>query len=169
MTGSVGANSPSRMCRSVPHNPQAATRTTTSRGPGTGSSTVATSTTPTDRMTAALTSPALRRCARSLHRSHGQAAYELVLCYPAGDQHRQARERRAGAQVRPELALARLEADQVDGHGGSVDRRQVHRKEELVPGEDETDQRGRGHAGADDGQDHRPQLAKERRAVDAGR
>ncbi len=40
MIGSDGANSPSRMCRSVPQIPQAATSTTTSRGPGAGSSTL---------------------------------------------------------------------------------------------------------------------------------
>ena len=53
--GSDGANSPSRMCRSVPQMPHAATCTTTSRGPGVGSGTVVTSTSPGAVMTAALT------------------------------------------------------------------------------------------------------------------
>ncbi len=52
-TGSTGANSPWRMCRSVPHSPHAATSTTTSRGPGVGSGTWVTDTLPGASMSAA--------------------------------------------------------------------------------------------------------------------
>ena len=53
--GSDGANSPCRMCRSVPHSPHAATSTTTSPAWGVGSSTVSIPTSPTDLITAAFT------------------------------------------------------------------------------------------------------------------
>src|SRR4051812_6097127 len=55
ITGSVGANSPWRMCRSVPHSPQADTSTTTSRGPAFGSGTSVTSSRPMPVITTAFT------------------------------------------------------------------------------------------------------------------
>src|ERR1022692_3894854 len=118
MIGSDGANSPSRMCRSVPQMPQAATSTTTSRGPGTGSSTVITSTSLTALMTAARTAPppslGFLSCTNRhggspgchsgplLDRAHRQATDQLVLRRPPSQQDRQACDRGGGRQVRYE-------------------------------------------------------------------
>src|ERR671936_132285 len=46
---------------------------------------------------------------------------------------------------------------------------QDEREEELAPGEDEDEQGGRAQAGADHRQDHVPQRAQPRRAVDQRR
>src|SRR5487761_978228 len=97
MMGSVGANSPSRMCRSVPQMPHAATSTTTSRGPGLGSSSVTSSSWSTALITAArmTTSPLASLLGDLLlTRAHGPAAYQLVLRRTPRDEHRKARDGR---------------------------------------------------------------------------
>src|SRR5260370_8365415 len=123
------------MCRSVPHRPHAATSTTTSRGPGAGSSTLVTSTTPGELITAALTltaPPALTASAArafprhppprpgSLDRAHRQSADPLVLRCPAGDARGETGPRGARTQVRPAQAPPSLSAHAATRPGPAI-------------------------------------------------
>src|SRR4051794_16519947 len=82
--------------------------------------------------------------APSLEGAHGQAAHELPLGGPAGEQDREAGQRGGGGQLRPVQALTGDEADEEHRDGGGPERGQVEREEEFVPGEDQADQGGRG-------------------------
>ena len=99
------------MCRSVPQIPHAATSTTTSRGPGVGSSTVSIATLPADLMTRPL----------SLDRAQGQALHELVLGGEAGDEHRQRDDRRRPRTAGPGTGPGWYEADQEHRRGLRLD------------------------------------------------
>src|SRR5580693_8233144 len=77
----------------------------------------------------------------SLDRPHRQTADERALRDPADDDDRDRGDRGRRAQVRDVQALLRDRADQEHRHGRGVGDREVERQEELVPGEDDADQR----------------------------
>src|ERR1043166_6466944 len=93
---------------SVPQMPQASTASTTSFGPGVGSSTLSTLSSFSDSMTTSFM-PAL------FDSTQGEAADELLLSDPSREQHRQARQRRRRGELGVEEAAAADEPDQEDG------------------------------------------------------
>src|SRR5579859_16783 len=115
------------------------------------------------KFTAAMTNPL------SLDRAHGQAAHQRALRDPADDDHRHRGDRRRRAQVRDVEPFLRDGADQEHRHGRRVRDGEVERQEQLVPGEDDADQRGghqaRGHHWHDDLDD----LPDPARAIEPGR
>src|SRR5262245_49505309 len=96
--------------------------------------------------------------ARSLDGSHRQAADQRALCYPAHNDHGNRGDGGRRAQVRDEQPLLGDGADQEHRQGGGVGDGEVDREEELVPGEDHADERGRYQPGRDQGQDHLTDL-----------
>src|SRR6266566_3076727 len=158
----VGANSPRRTWMSVPQIPQASTLTTTSPSLGEGSSIFLTCRSLGASMTTAFTCPLFDS-------AHSQAADELLLGDPARKQYREAGQGGGGCELGVEESAAADEADQEQGRGGRVRRCEVDGVEELVPAEDQTDQRGRRNPGGDQRHHDAEDLVAELRPVDAGR
>src|SRR5215203_1915832 len=158
------------MWMSVPQMPQAPTRRTTSSGPGSGSATSTTRTLPgSSTMTAFMTylrnSPAANgrwlesqwlvtdkdedkrfRPSRLFHSAHREAAHKLPLRHPADHDDRKHGHSAGRGQLCPEQSFRRYEANHEHRHG-RLFWRQVERKEEFIPGEDDRDEYGRDEPG----------------------
>src|SRR6266566_8223632 len=130
----VGANSPRSTWMSVPQIPQASTLTTTSPSLGEGSSIFLTFRSLGASMTTAFTYCPL------FDSTHGQAADELLLCDPAGQQDRQAGQGGGRGELGIEETPAADEAHEEQRRRGRLRRREVHGVEELVPTKDKADQ-----------------------------
>src|SRR6266478_3439752 len=118
-------------------------------------------------------SPTLRWASRSrplsFDSSHREASDELLLRDPACQKYRQTRERGRGGELGIEQPSTADEADQEDRRRGRDRRCEVDGVEELVPAEDETDQR-RGGDSRGYQRHHDPrELTEEAGTVHAGR
>src|SRR5882724_7087862 len=84
-----------------------------------------------------------RNCHVSLDGSHGQAADQRPLRDPAHEDHRDRGHGGRRGQVGEVQPFLGDGADQEHRQGGGVGGGEVEREEQLVPGEDHADQRGR--------------------------
>src|SRR6266568_3368553 len=103
-----------------------------------------------------------------LDRTERQALHQLVLGGEPGDEYRQGDDHRGGAHLGQEQALAGNEAGQVHRRGLRPGRREYPGEQQLVPAEDEADQRGGGDARHDHRRDDPSQGTNQAGTVHRG-
>src|SRR5690349_1244334 len=104
----------------------------------------------------------------SLDRAHGDAAHQETLHGRYHNEDRHGPEHRHGSDLGPEIRLAAEIMRDLDGIGGDLGPGQDQGKDEVVPGEDESEDRGGEQACPDHREHHFPQHLPAGAAIDQG-